>query len=507
MNRGSKGFETVSRHPYRPHPILLGLLLFFGAFTLYVLLGQETFYKIDGQSQILRVMRGTEPHPHHILQDALLRSFASFLDGTGLRFFIVARTLSALGMALAVLFSFAAALRLGLGRVQATLATLLIACAPGVLFYGTVIEFHGVYLPFAALTLLACIHAGKTPGALPILGTSLAYAFATLVHSSAVLLLPFCTLFGLALERERSQRWALKRWLLFLPLALLMAVLIKKAIILLGIVPPIQEGSLRQIALQRFGPIFGRIPGADWVLYNLAQLHWTDLKYLPHSILREWLLPALPSSIFFLLPLKQRVSRLRSFAVLLGLLPFLALSFILMTRKDEFGAYVLPMLIPAALVSASCLPRAPLILGLSLGLVYGIYNVRKHDIRPNAQKVQLLENAEAKLGPFTILCDEKPEGWLWPALIAQHRPSAWTLQELGLKGFGNKDTPLVIQRIQGLVASEAKKHRKLLLSQGALRLLQDPKRMPIGPKLLNSLRPSLKKLPGKKLQEIGFQIQ
>ncbi|HHI81410.1 MAG TPA: hypothetical protein ENK02_15710 [Planctomycetes bacterium] len=496
-------------HPSGGKTVLFAVFLFLGALLLYLSLGQETFYKIDGQSQILRVTRGTEPHPHHILQDPLLKGFASLLSNSGLRFFVIARTLSSLGMALAVFLAFLAALRLGLDRPRAALAALLVATAPGVLFYASIIEFHGVYLPFATLTLLTCIEAGKRTGLPSLLLLCLAYGLAALVHSSAALLIPFCFLFGLVLSYESTGQWKLRRWLLFPILALLVAVLLKKAVLLLGIVPPIQEGTLRRLAIDRFGPLLGRIPGADWVLYNFEQLRWSDLAFLPHSILREWLLPAFPASILFLFTFGQRGSRLRAGAVLLGLLPFLGLSFVLMTHNDEFGAYVLPMLIPASLLAASTLPRPLLLLGLSIGLVYGVRNVRRHDKRPQAERVRLLRLAESKLGPFTLLCDERPDGWLWPALIAQQHPSAWTLQELGLPQMQEKDLPLVLQRIDALLASEHRRGRSLLLSRGALRLLQDPNRLPIGPRLLESLRAKgrIREFPRPPFSRIGAQLR
>ena len=89
-------------------------VVFFFALSAYLLLGQSTFYKGDGQAFVAALSTGDFEHPYHLLYPRLLQGFASLLGGMDISHLRIGTALSAVGAAIGVAV-FHATCRTGIG--------------------------------------------------------------------------------------------------------------------------------------------------------------------------------------------------------------------------------------------------------------------------------------------------------------------------------------------------------------------------------------------------------
>jgi hypothetical protein len=127
-------------------------LLLFAAFVLlYALLGQWSWYKIDGQVTILRLAMDGPGHPRHLLADQFMEAFLGLVHPLGLSLYEGVRLASALGIAGAGLVLHRSCALLDMSRGRCAAAQVTLSAAPGAIFYATIVEFHGPYLLLASL--------------------------------------------------------------------------------------------------------------------------------------------------------------------------------------------------------------------------------------------------------------------------------------------------------------------------------------------------------------------
>lgn len=377
-----------------------GIVLAAAALLLYGLLGQRVFYKTDGVDLVWLLHEGERHHPWHVGYLPVLAAFRGLVEWTGCSLLRTGALLSACGAAVGVWGTHRAALLMGLGRGAAALAAGLLALNPGTLLFATVVEFHGPLLGAVGLCLWWTARQARAPGwaGMAVLGVLTHGAF--LMHGSA-LFLP-----ALLLPWFLARRWSAggdrRRDLLLAALA--------------GAV----HGALF-LLLPRIWPAFY----GDYADLSAAMARETStgrpqgIEWTPTILVQEWLLPLLPLSVAWLPALGRRPLRGEAAALVLGLLPLLYVCVRQLVFEPERGAYLLPLLPVAALLTVRCWgPRllAALVL-LSAGI--GVAQVLHHEATTARAGDAWLADLRAAAGParpFALLDTHRELRWAMAAL-------------------------------------------------------------------------------------------
>ncbi len=327
--------------------------LFWALLFLLVFLGQQAFYRVDGQGLVVLLARGEGEHPLHPLFLPMARVLTALPRALGMSAFGALELLSAFGVAFGVFCAHRAAISVfGGERKRAFAAALLVAAAPSLFFFGTVVEFHGLFFAFAGLFFWAWVSAAELRGwwvLVPLLS-----ALGAGVHATGHLL-PLFVLLRLPRTEARPKRrgWVLLLHVLFFALLGLS----------LGSFSPMDWGdSLQRSAAAVWGPL----PSLEKI--------WTFVK-------EEWFLPLFPLSLLFVVGfLAGRWKEEAAFLLVLS--AYLLLSFFILDNQVEQGAYLLPLLFPASILTMRKWPRVlfPIILLLSLGSFgWGYRDIQRHD--------------------------------------------------------------------------------------------------------------------------------
>ncbi len=341
---------------------------FAGSLCLYILLAQAVFYKTDGPD-IARLLdahlQTAAPlgHPWHVGFLPALDGFRRLLAWGGIEpgYVQLGDWFSALGAALGVAFSLAGCRRLVPVAVART-AVLVMAVCPGILLFATVVEYHGPLLaPLGLAFWWTAVQIGR-PSWVGMLGLGGLCHLAFLMHGQAL----FYPVWLLAFFVVR--RWSLvgNR---------------QRDLVLAGLAGACHAGLW--LVLPRL------LPGSYGMWADLATGLQTEasigrpqsLDYTPAILWQEWLWPLLPVSVLVLAAPLQRALRAEFGAFLLGLLPFLYISVRQLVFEPEYGAYVLPMVLPASLLVAEVAGtrwRRPLLASLLVGLLPIVGGQRTH---------------------------------------------------------------------------------------------------------------------------------
>ncbi len=348
-----------------PAPRRDGVAIALAALALYALLAQETLYDVDGHFYMWRSLGGDNTHPWHFAYMALLglaRDVAALLGGTMHQ---AALALDALGAAVAVLFAHLACRRLGLTRAAAAGAAALLATAPAIVFFATVVELHTVFLALCgpAFVATAAVAVRPTLGRGVWLGAACGLAYAG--HATGIvlpgMLFPIALVF--AVERQGQAAWRGLRAPLLAGLAvhLCMVVGLPRVLQLLG---------------------YSLSTGETWdhfIFYFWEYLLQPWL--LLHTTWHDWLRPLFPLSLFAFVGLWPRRTRWLTLASWVGIGGLLWVTLILMGRGTERGAYLLPMAWPAALIAVRLLSGVGAVVALALSLLVAVVEVKVHDAR------------------------------------------------------------------------------------------------------------------------------
>ena len=314
------------------------IALLFVCYMLLHVLAQADFYKTDGPYLVRTLAGGSDAHPYHVLYPRMLLWLRGVL-GDGWTAYQVALSLSGLGAACAVGVGHAAFRRTLPSRASAWVATSLFVSCPAVVFFGTVVELHAAFLPFAVAAFwVACEVSAlrQRPVAAGLLGVLLGTLthVAFLVHGTG-LVLP-----GLVLSFAWFAVWrrGMDRGLITFAAA---ALVVHAALWRGGpqLWPEFYRFAAR--ADQSIGRVFEGLGGTQ------SPVH------LPKIFWREVVLPFFPLSLA-LGAVVWRGARFRSAAVglWLGLLPYLVICQLLLAEEAEFGAYLLPAAWPLAFMMA-----------------------------------------------------------------------------------------------------------------------------------------------------------
>lgn len=368
------------------------------AFLLYALLRQDVFYKTDGPDLVDLLhghLHGAAPlvHPWHVGYLPVLAELRRGLAGLGIEpsLFVLAGLFSALGMAVAVGCFRAGLRRLGIGSRRATVATALLAANPGALLFATVVEFHAPLAGAAGICFWwTCVQIQRPswPG-MVVLGVWTHGAF--LMHSTALFLPVWLLLFWLAWRWPLSAR---RRDLAMVAVA--------------GAV----HGLLFLVLPRLFPGSYGLYADLAAAMAKEGSIRRPQtLDYTGEILLQEWLWPLLPLSLAPLFGPWTASGRRQLLAMLPGMAPFVYLSVRQLVFEPEYGAYMLPMLLPAAVLTATSLPVVASIVLATASALGGVWHWAAHEQQHHqayTQLPQVLRQA-ARGRPFLALLGRHAE--------------------------------------------------------------------------------------------------
>ncbi|MEZ5990336.1 MAG: hypothetical protein R3F30_14690 [Planctomycetota bacterium] len=426
-----------------------------GFLVLAVLLGQHGFYHVDGQGLVLGLARAEVHHDRHPLFLPIARVLAAPLLALGVSPFRCLTLVSALGTACGLFALGRAAARLAVPARERAVLLLAIAACPSVLFFATVVEFHGLFLAFAALAWRAAVglerwlaqpdgsaveagrRRGRVLGAGAVLGV--ATAVAAMVHGFGQLLIVVLPCWVVA-RRGRDWRGALA------PLAVACATHVA-----LGLAVSVASGGAGGRQLGYFAPF----------LADLA-----PVRELAAGLVDEWLLAFLPLSLTCFLVAGRARERL---VLGLAVAGYLVLTWILTPGLSERGAYLHPLVFPAAVLALAS-PRRLLLVLVAAGLALGVLRVRSHDAPvAGVGSMQAVVAVAEERPSFLLLAssaEEDPLLMVRPAL-----PYLRVAEFLATMPAGGR-AEAVHALLARLSSDQAGLDRRLLATRAALEALQ-----------------------------------
>ena len=390
-------------------PYLVALLLFSGSLVVYAVLGASVFYKTDGPD-LLRLLDSGQRHPWHVGYLPALGLFRDVLGWVGIEPtpMRLGTLFSATGMALGITFFFAGLRRLGVPRARREIATVLLAVNPAVVLFATVVEFHAPLMAVVGLAFwwtAVQVHRPTWWG-MALLGAMTHLAF--LMHSSAILLPGWLLPFFLARRWPQGQH---RR-------DLLMAVVA-------GVVHTLLWFVLPRLVVAYGSDFYGwhaDLSKAYEMETSIGRPQ--SLDYLPAILVQEWVWPLLPLSLTCLAAVARRALRLEFVAFAIGFCPYIYLCVRQLVFEPEHGAYMLPLLPAAALLTAQAMPGRRAILTLGLLVAASIFMITA------VERLALGEDAEARYEQFDRELREAADGQPFVALLGRHDEMAMAMARL-----------------------------------------------------------------------------
>ncbi len=325
--------------------------VFVACLLLYLALGQETFYRSDGRHALKLLLSGLPAHPNHFFYLPALRG-AHALGGATFSLYQCALFVSQAGCAVGVALFHRASLSLGLSRGGALLVAALVATTPGVVFFASVVELHGLFLAFAGVAAWSAARFAARPGWRTAVVFGVATGLAVGAHATGHLL----PLAFLPLAFRDAQRPVL-------PVAIVCAAHAATALLL--------PSALRALGV----PVHGGA-ALTFILTTFAQ-HGLPLDAIPSLLWCDWIAPFAPLA---LLPwFAWRRARNETIGLGVGLVGYLGATMMLLGSVSENGAYVLPLVWPAALLSVRALRPWLCVAAAVVGLGLGVRWVAVHE--------------------------------------------------------------------------------------------------------------------------------
>ena len=331
-----------------------GWLLSGAALLAYVLLGQVTWFG-DGPALLLGSGAAAT---NHMAFMPLLNAVAGALEGLGVSVYRAALLIGASGSAFAVLCAHVGVGLMGGERRERILVALLVASAPPILFFATVVELHGLFAGFLGLVALVAAWYRAAPGVLRAHLLGAASGLSYLAHSTGallpMLLLPLCLL--AATRRERILH------------AALLCVGHVSVIVILNVLVRAEAGQGAEIA--------------GWEFFRrCVELALDRPEGIPRVLWNEWLFALLPLSGLLHLCLLRSRARRAALWLHLSLLGYLAFVFLILSSfwPSERGAYLLPFVFPAAWLTVRAFGTRVAVLALLVSMALGLGGIVTHD--------------------------------------------------------------------------------------------------------------------------------
>lgn len=342
----------------RGNSLLIGFGIGAVALIVYALFAQGTVYKFDAEPIVLAVVYKQMISPRHVALVPLLGLVHPWVAGPTWGVYQTALALSALGVAVGVFF-----VHRGFTRMtspgNAALAACAFALCPPIFFFATVVEYHGPFVAPLGLAFYAFALLLERRSILAAIGVGLACGLAFLMHSSGILL---PGLFGVWYLSRCAHTEQPRR------LAAVLAGLGASFAAMMLAVPGIAHVLGGRFEWSGF---FGGAADAPGGVSTLA--------IVPKTIWQEWLVPFLPVSVTWLLAFRRRELRREAIALVVCLVPYLAMSHLLLRGDPEFGAYLLPLALPAVWLTLAATPRWSFVVIVLAGATLGVVAIRNHD--------------------------------------------------------------------------------------------------------------------------------
>jgi hypothetical protein len=323
------------------------LLVPASVYLLCILLYRERLVS-DGDTFLISARAGHWTSEPHFLYMPIVRVVAAVGQTLGLSLVVAMAQASALGVALGSACAVIAARRTGLGRGAAAMCGLLTGTVPSALFFGSVLEIHGVFFGACGLAWLAATTPRRRAGVSLTVGALCGIAAGT--HASGHLLPITLWLF-----RETWPSPARE--------ARLPRTVASGTCIALGHLAAWAASSLlvRGDLAQGTRDVLG---------YGL-QYAWSDVALAtPFVVVREWLWPFFPLWLLGLLAMLR--TRRPVWIALHALVAFyLLLTIPTLGFLVENGAYLLPFAYPFALLATPVFRRRTLVAAIAGGIAIG----------------------------------------------------------------------------------------------------------------------------------------
>ncbi len=322
------------------------------ALLVYLTLGQQTLYG-DAMTFLRMLREGATQYERHVLYLPALHAWQGLLAPLGATVYQSALLASQVGAALGVAFVFAAARGHGLPRGCAWFTAGAFATCPGPLFFGTVVELHGPFMATVGLAWLLGALLLRRPTVWSALALAVGTTAATGMHSSGALL-P-APILGALLWNAWPQKTAAS-FARRVGVAVLAGVAHGALVLAL-------TGGVGQFAFVR----------------KMAPVSIGMESHLLEVVTWEWVWPFLPFSVLFVLGLRAAAWRPLTVVVLLSVLLYLLPSYLVLAMWREYGAYLIPLVFPAAAIAVSVLPRGASALALAVAGTVAVMHVIDHD--------------------------------------------------------------------------------------------------------------------------------
>lgn len=364
------------------------LLVFVAVAAVYLAAGQHTIYKLDGWRELRRLAGGDVRSDMHLLFMPVMKAGVEAGAVFGLSMHDAAVATSALLAALGVAFVHGAARVGGASRGGALVVSLAVAFAPGVAFFATVFERHGVFVAGLGLTALAGACFARRPAPGTAIGFAGALTVAYALHSTGALLgasyLPWAMVQA---GRGSTIPPASPRRVLALgagcgAIAVALAVLARRIGIWNGLVE--DEGANARFFLV------------------LASHHGSQPGLLTSALWNEIVVPFLPLSLTWLAAFRRPALRGETIVVAWSAALYLALSFLLLGDTDERGAYALPLAWPFAYLTWRALGLRTTCVAIAIAAALAASQIRGHDRDPLAAVASDLRRAAGSSEPFLL---------------------------------------------------------------------------------------------------------
>ncbi len=344
---------TASRAPFRDG-WLCGLIALIG----YHLLAQTTLYG-DGAQFAVWATSGYQHHPVHHLYLPMLNGISALLAPIGVSFYTSACLLSALGTAIGVTATHFGCRCMNLSRANCVIVAALVGTCPGIVFFATVLEVHGAFFGFVGLVFWCFARLLRRPSVWSALVAGLASGLAFCAHGSALVLPGAFGLWVLAEARVERAPWR--------PLLGLLA--------LVAVVHAASIAGARWLFTALGAPGEAGVQGYFETMGSGASL-WPELG---PTVFYEWVWAYYPLSILCLVALRSVAGRVRLLALAVAMLPYLAVSLVIVHGMNERGAYLMPFAILGAWLVVHSVSRTVALIAAGVALAVALAAVWEHD--------------------------------------------------------------------------------------------------------------------------------